>query len=148
MIESIESKSDLCTSLDDFLDEKTIWIATLSNNEVIYQDDDRPGRTPNSAWLRLGVYLKKKGLTIKGMAFKFRSHHENLPAPIDGAYFSKAILGNYDEDTNIHFYIYGSYEKGKVTRCVWYRVPEIVEFDARDKCEKDLVEKSLIKWVT
>lgn len=147
MIESIELENNLCTNeYDPFLDEKSIWIANLCNGEAIYQDDDRGGREIKSAWLRLKRYINKHDLKITSLSFKFRSHVLQLPAPIDGAYFSRAILGNYDEETNIHFFVYGVYEKGKPIQCDWYRVPEIILFDSRSKGEEDLVDGALIKW--
>ena len=149
MIESTKLdrvEATLCRESDDFLDEKTIWIANLSNDETIYQDDERVGRQPHSAWLRLKAYLKESDLKIKSFAFKFRSHHVQLPRPQDGCYFTKAILGQQDNATDLHFFVYGNYIRGKNIDCVWYRIPEIIVFNTRNKKEEDVVQDGLIKW--
>jgi hypothetical protein len=101
----------VCTELDNFLEDKTIWIAKLSNNLLVYQDDDRYGRIPN-AWIRLKEYIKKNNLSVIALAVRFRSHIVEIPPNSKGYYYAKSIfmngstskdciaIGYYNEDTN------------------------------------------------
>src|SRR5688500_10269504 len=68
------------------------WVAVLSNGETVYQDDDRPGIKPESAWIRLGNYVNNRGLHIVALSFQFRSHVISLPENADGYYFAKGAL--------------------------------------------------------
>ena len=71
--EIAEQNYGLCTEECDFLEDKTIWVAVLSNGLTIYQDDERSGKEP-VAWKRLKEYCQSESLNIVGMHLKFRSH--------------------------------------------------------------------------
>ena len=115
---------EICTQLDEFLDEKTIWIATLADNTKVYQDDNRPGVSPSSAWIRLGNYLRRNVLGIAGMALKFRSHIEILPQNAAGYYLARGILG-HPGSPNKHFLVAGFQAEDKVI-CRWFKTPELI----------------------
>ena len=50
--EIAEQDYGLCTEECGFLEDKTIWVAVLSNGLTVYQDDERSGKEP-IAWKRL-----------------------------------------------------------------------------------------------
>ena len=68
----------VCFEIDNWLIDydKTMWIAHLSDNSTVYQDDNRPGLDPN-AWLRLKKYVYENNLDVIGLDVKFRCHTEN-----------------------------------------------------------------------
>ena len=59
-------------------DNNPMWIVELSNGETVYQDDDRPGIEPPSAWKRLKIYCDAHDLHVVKMNVKNRSHMENV----------------------------------------------------------------------
>tara|TARA_Y100000310_G_scaffold271078_1_gene285370 strand:+ start:48 stop:467 length:420 start_codon:yes stop_codon:yes gene_type:complete len=114
----------LCTNGDDkFLREKTIWIVELSNGISVFQDDDRPGIAPASAWLRLKKYVEENSLFIAKLSIKFRSHTKKLPAA-EQYHFAKGVgclVGSEPDD----YYIFGLLSSGVLTRKK-FKVPEII----------------------
>ena len=114
----------ICTTEDDFLKEKTIWIASLSDGTTVFQDDDRSGANPPSAWLRLKDYCEAEDTYINELKIKFRSHTISIPRS-EGYHFIKGIacmVGFDPED----FFIISVLENSTLKR-TWYKVPEIVE---------------------
>ena len=61
----------------------------LSSGETIFQDDNRDGCDPSSAWLRLSEYVKENKLSINCMRLRYWDHMVFLPDSADGYYFSK-----------------------------------------------------------
>tara|TARA_R110000751_G_scaffold289780_1_gene396064 strand:- start:651 stop:1067 length:417 start_codon:yes stop_codon:yes gene_type:complete len=114
----------ICTNKEDkFLKEKTIWIASLSDGTVVYQDDYRKGADPGSSWLRLKVHVEDNGLHIEKISIRFRSHTEEVP---EGEYyhFAKSIacmVGETQED----YFVLGIFNEGRMVR-KWYSVPSII----------------------
>ena len=80
MSEVIEAENNygLCIEDCDFLEDKTIWVAVLSNGLTVYQDDNRSGKE-KVAWKRLGRYCSEKHIDVIGMYLKFRSHVKRRP---------------------------------------------------------------------
>src|SRR5579885_2413230 len=73
---------------------KPVWVAELSNNETVVQDDDNPGADPPRAWDRLRIYLKENGLKIKRFYVRFMDNlHYPVPDNAEGYFFRKAIGG-------------------------------------------------------
>jgi len=126
----------ICTALDDFLDEKTIWIATLSDGTKVYQDDERPGITEHSAWIRLGWHIQNTGLRIVALQARFRSHVEEIPRNAPGYFFARGALGHFGGKTRKsstkHYLIMGA-QNGDEIPCHWYKAPEL------------LIEKTVVK---
>lgn len=114
-------------SIDDFIidKDKTIWIASLSDGSVVYQDDDRPGLEP-IAWFRLKKYVYEKNLDIVGLKIKFRSHTENILEnnKYDGVFFKRGAMAFPGQKTQ-HLYILGAVVNGIIMSETW-RVPEII----------------------
>jgi hypothetical protein len=140
----------LCLEPDSFLDEKTIWIAVLSNGLSVYQDDDRPGVTEPCAWKRLGKYVSEDGLDVIGVYIKFRSHTEKANISCEnqdskGVYFSYGIIKSVDDTVDRKYYTLGFYA-GDELKYDWFLVPEIVKTDQTTRRieQKDLQEGRVI----
>ena len=125
----INPNKDLCTKLDDFLDEKTIWEIQLNNGIWVYQDDYRPDVQPYSAWIRLKLFLEQNThLYIEQMRFRFRDHVEVLPIQeADAYYFSKSLGSIIGSGQVHHHYIGGALiPKTSTIKCWKYKIPELI----------------------
>lgn len=122
----------ICIKEDDFLEDKSYWIATLSNGVVVYGDDGRPGETVSSAWLRLTQYLVDNCLTIVKFGIKFRDHYEELPSNKDGYYFSHGVLGGLFCEKNISYQVLG-YVEDDMVWCWHYITPSLVRSQITSK---------------
>jgi hypothetical protein len=111
----------ICTELDDFLEDKTIWIAKLSNNLLVYQDDDRPGKIPN-AWMRLKEYIKKNNLLVVALALRFRSHVIDMPPNAPAYYYAKSVIMNGNKSQNCAAI---GYLKDDVIEICDFTIPEL-----------------------
>jgi hypothetical protein len=117
---------NICTQYDAFLEDrdKSVWVATLSNGQIVYQDDDRPYLFPTNSWLRLKQYILLNKLKIDYIQIKFRSHIELVtPKGADAYYFSNRVASFHG--LNINYYIVGWIENDKIKFGKW-RVPEIL----------------------
>ena len=119
--------SQLCTTFDEFIEDKPIWIVKLSNGETIYQDDYRPYIYPQSAWLRLSNFIKvNPGIKIVELYLKFRSHYESpLEKNEDGYFFSKKASTTWDSPITTGSYLIG-YLKNEVVKIQEWKVPELL----------------------
>lgn len=141
-------ENDLCTIEDDFLDEKTIWIATLTNGLTIYQDDGRPNINEYSAWKRLGYYLKNNPrVWIKNFSLRFRSHLIELPSS-DGYYFAhgiRALLGK----THIHnaeCFVIGILDSANTTvKLIWFSTPSLEPIQREERPVNEVKEPYFIR---
>ena len=127
----------ICTTEDSFLEDKTIWIASLSNGQTVFQDDERTGAYPHSAWVRLKDYCEEEDVYINDLKIKFRSHVVPIPRA-DGYHFMKGVgcvVGSGQED----FFIFGTLENGTLKR-TWYKIPEIIE-NKTANIEEDEISK-------
>lgn len=117
----------LCLEDCDFLEDKTIWVAALSNGLVVRQDDNRSGRKPEVAWLRLGKYCVENDVDIIGLHLKFRSHVVPITSndTVMGYYFSYGVQKDIDENITKQHYVCGYIEKKQIVYC-WYKTPELI----------------------
>lgn len=120
----------VCKTVDDFIRDKLRWVVELSNGETVYEDDDRPGEDPPSAWVRLRAYCHDNRLHVVGMRLQFRTHivgvgpDEGIP---DGFYFVKSaygIMGVDGRQENYGAYIAGYLKDGKIFVTRW-KTPEL-----------------------
>lgn len=112
----------------ELLESGTRWIAYLSNGETIYQDDDRPGIETNSAWIRLGEYVRANKLSIVHMKLQFRSHFINVnngvADKVDGFFFCKSALGSPGFEKTVEYYVAGTLKNGILETKRW-QIPEL-----------------------
>ena len=101
----------LSKELNDYVikyaDNNPIWIATLSNGETIYQDDDRPNIEPASAWVRLKQYCEENSFHITNLKVRNRTHIEEVGSGHDGYFFCKGAGALMFSDFVVHTYNIG-----------------------------------------
>jgi hypothetical protein len=124
-----------------------LWTAELSNGEFVVQDDGRPGLKPESAWLRLGEYVRQNNLRIVGLSIRFRNEPPIvLPRDAKGYFFRKSLGAFLYTEHIFQFYIIG-YLDNHLVRVSKYKVPEmiLVEQSDRDAEDEGMVGPSLIR---
>jgi hypothetical protein len=101
----------ICTERDNYIvnyqECNPSWIVRLSSGLAVFQDDGRPGVTPESAWLRLRAHCQETGDYITEMKIKFRSNVHVLPANADGYYFSKGARGGLSMTRTMQLFFVG-----------------------------------------
>ena len=116
---------NLCIKEDDFVYEKPRWVAVLSDGTTVYQDDNRPGIEPASAWIRLGSYLKETELKIDRFRLQFRSNVVNLPHKASAYFFCRGALKNSSWSETYELFIVGTLSEG-IFELRKYKIPELV----------------------
>ena len=130
--------------IQDIEESTTIWICTLSNGEIIYQDDERPDRMHHSAWVRLKNYCEANGLYVVKIQLKFRSHSEFVfDEEADGYCFRKGVLGSFGS-ANQHFYLVGILKNGIVNMQKW-SVPELILSETDERNPSDLSDCLILR---
>jgi hypothetical protein len=142
---------DLCISPDDFLFEKCIWIAELSDGTVVYQDDYRPGVEIPSAWLRLSKYISENpSVCIKQLKLQFRDHIEYIEKSIL-YYYSRGMAQSITSVTRRkehHSHVVGTLDEDGNILCKWWKSPEILITEERIRKIVDCNSKQLISGTT
>jgi len=135
MISEEVAKNDygLCIEDCSFLEDKTIWVAVLSNGLTVYQDDERSGKEP-VAWKRLFKYCKEQPADIIGMHLKFRSNVIPIESGshVEGYYFAYGAHREFDENITKHCYVCGFCKNGLISYC-WYKTPELLEMRSHSR---------------
>ena len=131
----------ISTVLDDFILDKdsTIWIATLNDGTIVYQDDGRCSIEPVS-WKRLKQYCIDNNLYVQSMQIKFRSHVENVGSSNEGFFFKYGCLGSPTVKETYQQYVVGPVINGKIHIKRW-KIPEIIaesiDDEVREISERD-----------
>lgn len=118
----------LCTTLDEFIEDKCIWIIELKDGSKIFQDDDRPGIYPNitSAWKRLGRYVKDHpDNKIAKMRLRFGTHVVELPSNQPFYFYSKGLMQSVSQSYGLDFHIVGWRDNSGDILTTWYKAPEL-----------------------
>ena len=140
------SEYGLCLEDCEYLEDKSIWIATLSNGLVVYQDDDKSGKE-RVAWKRLARYCSENEVKIIGLCLKFRSNVIVVKTPdeIDGFYFAYGAQREFDEDITRAYYVVGYSLEGNITY-TWYTIPELLKHKdgVRKVTDRDVEDCRLI----
>lgn len=117
----------------DFQENYTMWIATLSDGTVVYQDDWKPN-VDKAAWLRLKDYCEAKGLHVVELRAQFRDHAEYIPSGADGYSFKFGVGAEWGGETRQQYVL--GYVVGDTLHKVVYKVPElIVELEKNAKID-------------
>ena len=136
----------LCIEDCSFLEDKTIWVASLSNGIFVYQDDNRSGKEP-VAWKRLADYCNSENVDISGMYIKFRSHVIQMPdgEDVEGYYFCYGAHKEFDETMTRYHYVCGICQNQKL-KYDWYTTPELIRTKSkkRNYNQDDIKSKKLI----
>lgn len=121
---SVQLSRALTPLLERVLKVDTIWIATLSNGETVYQDDILPDSTI-PAWIRLGDYCRENELHVTCLELGFRRFRKKLPSNKEGYFFCKSLLGAMFSPVTLQYYTIGYVEKDIIHTQKW-KVPELV----------------------
>jgi len=149
MNKDLQKKIDhygICITEDSFLEDKTIWVAYLSNGVVAYQDDHRNGQREPIAWKRLHDYCLKEEVGISSLHIKFRSNVIHITHPnSEGHYFSYGILKDMHKSEDEKYYVCGTLLQDELNY-TWYKTPELTQkHSTKRKCaESDFSDKKLI----
>lgn len=118
----------ICTSFDEYVKYKPIWIAQLSDGTTVYQDDYREGLEVPVAWRRLKQYTSFKEIGVVDLYLRFRSNIiRPLPKDGDGYFFCNKILQPVTSSKKIiiNFYVIGVV-KNKLVFTQTYKIPELL----------------------
>tara|TARA_B100000959_G_scaffold280118_1_gene341398 strand:- start:32 stop:493 length:462 start_codon:yes stop_codon:yes gene_type:complete len=136
----------ICVTEDYFLEDKTIWVAYLSNGVVAYQDDDRDGQKEPVAWKRLADYCNSENINISSLHIKFRSNIIHITLPNSkGHYFSYGILKDMHKHEDEKYYVCGNLlDEG--LQYTWYKTPELTlkHTTKREPEDSDFSDQKLI----
>jgi hypothetical protein len=133
----------VCKVDDDFVRDSMRWVVLLSNGETIFEDDNRQGMDPPSAWKRLKAYCGANGLHVVEMWLQFRSNRVMVePRDADGYFLVKSVYGFWGDADTHHAYIAGALVDGIVHATKW-KVPELTAIEDQVR-EVDADSDSLI----
>lgn len=133
----------VCTIDDEYVRDRMRWVVTLSNGQIVYEDDNRPGLEESSAWKRLKTYCNSHNLYIVEMWLQFRSNRVLIePKNAAGYYLIKAAIGIWGDTETHHVYVAGALVNGKIQTNRW-KVPELVLLE-KGMREPDYHSPSLI----
>ena len=117
----------ITTEVDDFIrdfqENYTMWIATLNDGTVVYQDDWKPN-VEKAAWLRLKDYCDRPSLHVTELRAQFRDHVERVPSNADGYTFRFGVGADWGGPTRQQYVL--GYVVGDTRRKVVYKVPELI----------------------
>lgn len=117
----------LCTTYDEFIIDKCIWIVELNDGTTVFQDDGRPGTDEPSAWKRLGAYIfDHPHNAIKNMRLRFGTHIVELPCSQPCYFYSRGLIQATGKDFGLDFHIVGWPSANNVMACHWYKSPELL----------------------
>lgn len=122
--------NNLCLTDDEYVRNRPRWVATLSNGEVVYGDDDRPGVDTPSAWVRLRTYCLEQGVGISKLHFQFRSNIQHLPSAT-GYFFARTACG-VDSGWSFDGVRVG-YVVAETVYTTHYKTPELVVIDQDER---------------
>ncbi len=127
--------NQVCKTDDEYVRERVRWVIDLSNAERIYQDDDRPGVYPRSAWERLRLYCYENKVFIVNMYLQFRSNVVNcLPTNAPAYFFSHQVIGVFGSDITIGCYLVGHVnENSETVRVQQWKTPELILLGEEDR---------------
>jgi hypothetical protein len=112
--------------LEEFALANSQWVAELSNGEVAVQDDGRPGRSPESGWLRLRDYVRENGLRVVNLHLRFRHRVAgSVPPNCEAVYFARKASFTMGDAGTTHQAAIGFVQGGKLFVEVW-EVPALV----------------------
>ena len=140
----------ICTEYDQWLrdQDKTVWMVELYDDAegdgyTVYQDDNRPGDKEPNAWKALKGFMNEDRCVMR-FGLGFRDHIEWLPLDNpEGIYFSKGAIADMLSPHTSNCYVLGWIKDGVLTK-VWYRIPEVIEYQREVLTEFDKDSPAII----
>jgi hypothetical protein len=125
----------ICTTHDNYIENYVetypSWEVKLASGLTVFQDDNRGGCAPHSAWARLHQYCLDNNDHIVPMKIRFRNNIHHLPSDADGYYFSKGARGSFFSPTMQLFFV-GVLNDGKLEVTCW-KVPEMLREQTEER---------------
>jgi hypothetical protein len=147
--EHILASYGLCTSYDEFIEDKCIWVVELKDGSKVFQDDDRPGCAVQSAWKRLGYYVQQNPDTpIAKMRLRFGTHIVELPERQSMYFYSRGLIQAVTQSFGLDFHIVGWPDTDGNLTCVWYKAPEGVSTEVATRRISDCQPEQIISGIT
>lgn len=142
------TNSELTFEPNEFIEDKAVWVAYLSDNTKVYMDNGNPAFSEYSAWLRLKKYLMKTKLKINKLSIKFRAR-EIYPIPdnAEGYFFRNSVYTSFGKRKPLDLFLIGYLKDNNVIVQEWH-VPTLTfrKQEVRDVNNSELVGESLIKF--
>ena len=116
------------------------WGATLSDGQIIYQDDSH-----GSGWIRLSEYITANpSIKIIGLSVHRDSTSQYLPTQQSAYYFSKGIISVL-QGNSIEYYVLGWLPPASIEmKFIWLKTPELVVINQYTRPLVDCLPPSLI----
>ncbi len=126
----VAGRIHLTYKVDEFIEDKPLWVAWLSNGKVVYQDDGRPGVGEPSAWKRLRRHCEQHKLWLTRLGLKFRSHEQFdiLPKDAEAYFFCNRIFAVMGSEHQHRLAVVG-HKAGDQLHCKTFKVPELLLFE-------------------
>lgn len=139
----------ICNIFDQYMnifcDSSAFWSCSLSNGEVVYQDDfrqfDNYGNsiTEPYAWNRLNKYIQDSGLSLSKIEVCFKGSRLTVFEDMenyDGWYFARGAAGVMNAGITHNLYVFGVYKDGVMhLRKVSVPYIKLYEVCSRDLCK-------------
>lgn len=99
------------------------WVAKLSNDETIWQNDINH---ENTSWLNLKQYVYENNLCVTHLHLEFRSHVIDVGDNLFAYYFNKGCRASFGGSQQC-FVVAGikNDDWGKDINTIWYCTPEL-----------------------
>ncbi len=126
----------ICTIQDDFIENKTQWVATLCDGTVVYKDDEREGQEIPSAWIRLQKYCKENKKSIIDLHLRFRSNIIHaLDKNSEGYFFANKIFQLIGGPA-FNFFVVGTVKENKILTKT-FKIPELIQVEESERNLED-----------
>lgn len=137
---------------EDWALSNTYWIAYLSNGEIAYQNYEIE-QQEKSSWPDLQDYVRKNGLRIKRVVFKFRSNeiHFEISPQVEWLFFAhgagRELMGNSDGSPTPtdDFFVLGIQSTDTVIKKFWYKKPALNLFMTTTDLISEIKPKFLLR---
>lgn len=150
------------------LEERCLWVVTLSDGTIVYQNDYASYLPPevagieysHSSWVRLRAYLAATKLNIASWKLQFRKRNIVPLQPGVGYIYSRGMIGGmkmgekrdaYGNDNHRfatqHYHIVGTitHPTQRVVERMWFHAPSLVHRENKISSVTDL-DPAMIIW--
>lgn len=134
----------ICTKVDEFIEDKTQWVATLCDGTVVYKDDEREGQEIQSAWIRLQKFCRENKKSIIDLHLRFRSNIIHvLDRDSDGYFFANKIV-QLIGGPSFDFFVIGSIKNGKIFTKT-FKTPELIQVEESERSLDEYIDFVILR---